>query len=422
MHHASQLCIEFCDDVGVLNDLYLWLLYENSISYCSLRSRGSKSPAALYIYLRDQIDQPCSGYDSWQKTSSFVAALQCANLHQDIEVNDSTPLFMTELRKRLFVCAYSNDKSTAAFAGRPPKLTRLYCRLQLPLDLTDAQIMSEGSELQSAIEKLDREGWNQDDTVQRSTFARISATNALITEEILEISLGHLPQDEVARRAVEIEARALTAWQDLPEFLRIDVNDPWSSRRSPLELLFLMHVRLASLDHQFLLQRTLSKKAQAGSIDALLSVCSEIFRIVVTMVDNRDYFRDFQIDFVQILCTHGIPAASILAIELLHREQSSRYTSTEVFPLHRSDTIQSLSVFVACLGTIRPDANGYQSCDRARKFVKRVLDVVLEPGNVADSTTDPTLSTPLFEHGNDDEFMRWLDDVHWDQETWINFT
>lgn len=287
--------------------------------------------------------------------------------------------------------------------------------------------MSEGSELQTAIAGLDNKGWNRDDTVQRSTFARISATNALITEEILEISLGCLPPEEIARRAVDIEARALASWQDLPEFLRIDVNDPWGSRRSPLEVLFLIHIRLASLDHHFLLQRILTERVQAGSVRSLLSVCSEIFRIVVMMVDNRDYFRDFQIDFVQILCTHGIPAASILAIELLRQEQPTASASIEAFPLHRSDTIQSLSVFVACLGTIRPGATGHESCDRARTFIKRVLDVVLAPGpadsaNVVDSATDPTLPNSLFEQGTDDDFMRWLDDIPWDQETWINFT
>ncbi|KAF1930230.1 uncharacterized protein M421DRAFT_3313 [Didymella exigua CBS 183.55] len=97
LHHASEMCVEFCDNLGVLNDLYLWLLYENFISYCSLRSRG--------------------GHDSSRKASLFVTAFQCGNLHQKINVDDNTPLFIAELRKRLFICAYSNDKSTAAFAG-----------------------------------------------------------------------------------------------------------------------------------------------------------------------------------------------------------------------------------------------------------------------------------------------------------------
>jgi len=49
MHHVSQMCVEFCDDIGVLNDPYLWLLYENCISYCSLHPRGSKSPVVLQV-------------------------------------------------------------------------------------------------------------------------------------------------------------------------------------------------------------------------------------------------------------------------------------------------------------------------------------------------------------------------------------
>lgn len=42
MHDASEICVQFCDDLGVLNDVYLWLLYENSIAYCSMRARGGE--------------------------------------------------------------------------------------------------------------------------------------------------------------------------------------------------------------------------------------------------------------------------------------------------------------------------------------------------------------------------------------------
>ena len=42
MHEASEMCVQFCDELDTLNDLYLWLLYGNSIAYCSLRSRGRK--------------------------------------------------------------------------------------------------------------------------------------------------------------------------------------------------------------------------------------------------------------------------------------------------------------------------------------------------------------------------------------------
>ncbi|KAF3010745.1 hypothetical protein E8E13_007122 [Curvularia kusanoi] len=412
MHAASEMCVQFCDELDILNDLYLWLLYGNSVAYCSLRSRGR--------------------YDNWKKQSALAAALQCANLHQEIKVDDNTPFFIAELRKRVFICAYSNDKIDAVFAGRPPKLTRLYCRLQIPLDLTDAQTMSEGPELEAAVAELDEDGWNQYGTVQRSTFARIAARNALITEEILEISMGCFAPDEVIRRAADINTRALKAWDDLPEFLRIDVNDLWNSPRSPIEVLYLVVIRLANLDHRFLLQRILSKKAQLESPPpnlSLLLVCGEIFKVVVMMIDNKDYFRDFQIDFVQILCQNGIPAAAVLAVELLNQERDPTSASAQAFPLHRSDTIQSLSVFVSCLGTIKPGAHGYQSCNRGKAFLKKILDLILGPGPAAprniltevDTGADPTLGASLFELGDDGDFMRWLD-VQWDQESWINFT
>ena len=193
--------------------------------------------------------------------------------------------------------------------------------------------MSEGPELEAALADLDEDGWNQDGTIQRSTFARISATNALITEEILEISMGCFSPDEVVRRATDINIRALDAWDSLPDFLRIDAGDLWSPLRSPIELLFLIVIRLASLDHLFLLQRTLSKKVPLESPSpnmSLLSVCGEIFKIVVMMVDNKDYFRDFQIDFVQLLCMHGIPAAAVLAVELLHQERNPTSDSAQL--------------------------------------------------------------------------------------------
>lgn len=104
---------------------------------------------------------------------------------------------MAELRKRLFICAYDNDKYTASYSGKPPRLTRHYCMLQIPLDLTDTQNMADGTELAAALEQLNEAGLNQNGNVQRSAFVRLSATDALITEEILEISLGNLPPDEI---------------------------------------------------------------------------------------------------------------------------------------------------------------------------------------------------------------------------------
>jgi hypothetical protein len=339
---------------------------------------------------------------------------------------------MAEFRKRLFICAYENDKYSATYSGRPPKLTRQYCLLQIPLDLTDAQIMSESLDLDSMVNALDEHGWNQKGTIQRSTFARLSATNALITEDILEVALGNLPQSEIIRRAAEIEARTVKAWEELPDFLILDSEDSFSSTRSPLELLFLAFIRLTNLDHRFLLQRTLSKKVTTSSSTPntkLLSICDEIFKLVVSIVDHKDLFRDFQVDFMQVLTRHGISSAAVLAVELLHQEQGPMSASAMAYPIHRSDTIQSLSVFVSCLGTVKSGSNGYQTCNRARKFLKKILDTILEPGSAAvresvvfEDVNDLALGAPLLQAGSDGDFVRWLETMDWEQDTWINFS
>jgi hypothetical protein len=95
-HNASEICLSFCDDFSVLNDLYLWLLYENTILYCALRTRGSKS--SPYRQPRTSANSP--GFENWRKTGHLASALVYYNLHEEITVNDSTPVFIAEMRKR----------------------------------------------------------------------------------------------------------------------------------------------------------------------------------------------------------------------------------------------------------------------------------------------------------------------------------
>jgi hypothetical protein len=408
-YNASDSIVTFCIDFDVMNDIVLWLMYENTILACSLHAKGS--------------------YYNFQKSGQLYNALIAFGLNQEIKVDDHTPFFISEIRKRLFVCAYENDKYTAAFIGRPPRLTRQYCLIQLPLDLNDAQTMSDGIDLENALANLDHDGWNRRGTVQRCTFARIFASNALITEEILEISIGQMPIEEIGQRAADIEMRATRIWDCMPSFLKVDREHPWDTKRAPIELLFLAYIKLANLGHHFLLQRTLIKKVGADST-RLLAVARETFDFILVLMNHRDFFRDFQMDITQLLCMNGIPAAAVVAVELLHQEQDPSSTSALANPLPRSDTIQDLSVLVACLGSVRPESGGYAICERGKKFLKKILDTILSPApsptavrsnSSVDEMGDASFTTPLFHTGSDGDFVRWLETMEWEQETWTSF-
>ena len=329
-------------------------------------------------------------------------------------------------RTSLFVCAYENDKYSAVYHGRPPRLTRSYCLLQVPLDLSDSQIMLDGEELEKVVANVERNGWNKREPIHRCTFSRIFTENALLTEEILEISMGSLAQDEVVRRAANIEAQADRMWNELPDFLRMDCEPYNELQRAPIEFLYLTWVRLSDFNYRFLLQRTLIKKLGADS-SKLLAVSKDMFKFFLFLINHRDIFRDFQLDFSQLLTMGGVPSAAVIAVELLHQEQDPTSFSALNNPLPRSDTIQDLSVLVACLGTIKSGTNGFASCDRGRRFLKKILDTILDPGmrvvrcDGVDGVHDPTLATPLFQTGNDGDFMRWLENMEWEQDSWINF-
>jgi hypothetical protein len=81
-------------------------------------------------------------------------------------------------------------------------------------------------------------------------------------------------------------------------------------------------------------------------------------------------------------------------------------------------------VFVAFLNNIKPDNNGFPVCDRGKKFLKKILDTVLDPIPTAAVTSNPveelggtTLTTPLFQTGSDGDFMRWLENMEWEQDS-----
>lgn len=83
------------------------------------------------------------------------------------------------------------DKYLATFVGRPPLLTRRFCRIKLPLDLDDAALVSDTEVFQEQIRNLDSNGWSQRGRIYSSSILRFRMMVALIRDTILEIGLGY---------------------------------------------------------------------------------------------------------------------------------------------------------------------------------------------------------------------------------------
>ena len=97
---------------------------------------------------------------------------------------------VSEFRRRLFCHVFIGDKQLATFMGRPPTISRRYTTCHVPLDLSEAQMMAEGEELERIKKRLDPNGWNVDGECYPNTICRAWMKMALIRDEILELSLG----------------------------------------------------------------------------------------------------------------------------------------------------------------------------------------------------------------------------------------
>lgn len=402
MYRASDTCLKFCEELCIPNDIGMWLMYETN---------------AVYNFLHGD-----SCYDSWQRTGRILNAIIALGWHQEVKSKD-LPFFLVEIRKRLVASAFAHDKWLCAFLGRPPRLSYRYCVVQLPLDLTDNQLLSHGPELEAALATLDGEGWSKGTRVQRRTWSRAWVQYCTIREDILELSIG-APVGNVVERAREIQRRAEQTWDTLPEYLRQDPEDIWDHQRPPIECLYLVFIHIEHLYNEFLLQRALIKRAGADTRE-LIQVAVRLLADIIMVAGKREVLREFQ-DSHLMLSSPGLPAACAVAVELLRQEQYPHQPVS--YPLNRSQTIQDLSVFANALAWVPADEPSSSICAQGRKFIKRILDKILSPelrndvnmtGNHL-SSVNVDFSVPF--SGNDSEFMPWLESIDWDSQSWTMFS
>ena len=395
-------------------------------------------------------------YAAWQRTGEVCDAIVAMGLHQGSHVDAQTPFFLAELRKRIFISAYGHDKVVATFLGRPPRLSHRYCKMEVPLDLSDDQLCLEGAELDAALSTLDSNGWNTSGNLHRTTWLRVWFQHCRIREDILEIALGSGDED-ISLQAEQVRLKLERLHNSYPDFMRIppeellsndsQVNLGYNFGRTEkamrqINAIFTLCIHAGIVHTEFLLQRALINRKRTDTKE-LIPISRRMLGLVLLAQSKRDFFRDFQGDLVYLvssqpsescfddksltdaakLAVHGLPAAGVLAIELLKQEQSRFYTP-DILP--RSETIQDLSVFISSLAAVGPGEGNFFICNQGRRALKRVMDQILSP-NPAPIPSSSEPGAPTFDDmslyfptGNDADFLQWLENVEWDKQNWMN--
>jgi len=172
---ASVQCFTFCERVGQLNDLTMWLLINATI-------------LATWCYGDDS-------YQAWRMMGDLASLVSAVGFHRDSTDGQTIPVYLQELRKRGVEWCHELDKGLSTFVGRPPRLYRRHYDLGAPLDVSEDVLFGTTIDLQSAIEELDSEGWDKKGLVHPASRFRVQYKLITVREEALELALNYNAED-----------------------------------------------------------------------------------------------------------------------------------------------------------------------------------------------------------------------------------
>ncbi|CAI7588873.1 unnamed protein product [Penicillium viridicatum] len=390
---VGDICLQFCDSTGIVNDIVAWLLLHH---------------VTLLAIVYGESD-----FRPWRKLGELSTTVFALGIHQDS--SGKAPFFLSEMRKRTMVAAYSMDKVLATFLGRPPLISWRYCDIQMPLDLSIEEIFADPVVRDAAIARLDgKDGWNLESSLVKGTWPRIALTTSVLREKVLELSLSW-QLENLSQRVEELSRESRQLRQELPEYLRwrpdIDV-----AAVSRVEYDILCDVHIEFLYNEFLLYRTLGKNTQTQP-EAIIDIAREILKALVIMISEK-IRSGHPIKYTAFsVCLPGLPSAGVLCAELLRRSRSAVVSSSLEFP--RSEIIQNLTIFAAHLDTIvKPHDDNYGVAQQGQKAIRHVLDQVLSVDGLSSVVEDTGTSDKLIDDSSlldgvnfddHDSFLGWLD-------------
>ncbi|KAJ5674408.1 uncharacterized protein N7477_004342 [Penicillium maclennaniae] len=166
---ATETCLKFCNDAGILNDVVSWLTCQHT--YLTTFIHGDRD------------------YRGWRALGDLTTVIFTLGLNQPSSDSD-IPFWLSETRKRIMGSAYSADKQSATFLGRPPRLSWRFCNITLPLDISFREVVAEPSVRDMAISRLDADGWSKTRSDSQAVWVRVALLMGPVRESILELSLN----------------------------------------------------------------------------------------------------------------------------------------------------------------------------------------------------------------------------------------
>ncbi|KAL3468054.1 hypothetical protein BJX64DRAFT_246799 [Aspergillus heterothallicus] len=352
---ASDIALQVCRILSPVNDLMVWMLYDNWQLCCMVL--GESSPS------------------TWHRLGELSSCIYELGIHRESHMLEEMPFFLREIRRRIFVGFYQLDKNVATFLGRPPHISWRYSDTKPPLDISDIAIMLDGAELEQALSELDSDGWNTHAVYGYSSWYRQRYMIYTFREEILDLSLQPL-SSELAEKLKDISFRCTQTWNSMPFHLRYSPAH-WDDSQSIGIRIMLVLAYSAFLYNIFLINRLLLQYDRSAEAE-LLDVSSKLLSAVLLLGKQQEPMIDLQRDFIGAIILFGFSSASVLIKAL---QTQVRTGQALPYPGSRAELIRNLSIFISHIELLsRPTTLNVNHAmfERAGKMFTNILDEVLE--------------------------------------------
>ncbi|KFY85283.1 hypothetical protein V500_08541 [Pseudogymnoascus sp. VKM F-4518 (FW-2643)] len=365
------------------------------------------------LYTESNLRWETIGFKTWRRLHDAVSALFALGLHEELVEGPKAPLFVVQLRKRIFARIYGADISFATFLGRPPRISKRFCCIHVPLDLEEEVYEYEREKLTNEMQSVDQNGWNTKGEIRKHAGRRWSMILAIIREDILEVLLGRHPTNVPDTIAIRVECEA--AWDSLPDMLKSPRDALWHSGYSPKQLDTLILIKLFYLHTLFLAERALSRHTREISTSSL-STAYEMLSWVNDAMIRRDRLSTFaHTSLAWRVASFALPAAAVLALYLLRPASNSPLNRQEA--VSRTQIIEGLSVLTAHLDVLfEPGDGNYQLFCEAKQVLQSIVEIVITPAaqrQVEDSLPDSAM-------GFSEEGWASVDQWGFDSDFWAN--
>jgi hypothetical protein len=170
-----------------IQDAIVWLAYENLLLTTYVHGDTSEYyHTSAVMNAQSMLTTILTGPHVFRGLGEVMTDVLASGTHRATPEKQTVSFDITECRRKTFATIHQVDKYIATLFDLPPRHSRHYSNVVLPLDLSYDELFVERIGSEEALRRVDANGWSKIGKHTNSTWVRLQYILARVREEIPE--------------------------------------------------------------------------------------------------------------------------------------------------------------------------------------------------------------------------------------------